>query len=66
MTYCGLCSPDSHGYIGTIADIARDFRKVMRCAQYEKIAAAIADAPFGKPFGLPGAMVKIRCKKGVP
>ena len=71
ITYCGLCCLDCPGYTGTIADLARDLRKELRSAQYEKIAAAIADAPFGKPFAnydkcyeLLGAMVKFRCKKG--
>jgi len=71
MTYCGLCCLDCHGYTGKIADLARDLRKELRGAQYDKFAAAIADAPFGKSFAyydkcyeVLGAMVKFRCKKG--
>lgn len=68
---CGLCCPDCHGYTGKIADLARDLRKELRGARYEKFAAALASQPFGKPFSnynecyeLLGAMVKFRCKKG--
>jgi hypothetical protein len=71
ITYCGLCCLDCHGYTGKIAGLARDLRKELRSAQYEKIATAIANTPFGKPFAhygecyeLLGAMVKFRCKKG--
>jgi hypothetical protein len=71
VTYCGLCCPDCHGYTGKIADLARDLRKELRSEKYDKFAAAIADAPFGKPFAhyeecfeLLGVMVKFRCKKG--
>ena len=71
MTYCGLSCLDCHGYTGKIADLARDLRKELRSAQYDKFAAAVADSPFGKPFAhydacyeLLGAMVKFRCKKG--
>jgi hypothetical protein len=71
VTYCGLCCLDCHGYTGKIADLARDLRKELRGAKYDKFAAAIADAPFGKPFAqygdcyeLLGAMVKFRCRKG--
>ena len=71
MTYCGLCCLDCHRYTGKIADIARDRRKELRSVKYDKFAAAIADAPFGKPFAhyeecyeLLGAMVKFRCRTG--
>ncbi|GAB6286822.1 MAG: DUF3795 domain-containing protein [Methanoregula sp.] len=71
MAFCGLCCLDCHGYSGKIADLARDLRKELRGAKYEKFAAAIANQPFGKPFAnyeecyeLLGAMVKFRCKKG--
>jgi hypothetical protein len=71
ITYCGLCCLDCHGYTGKIADLARDLRKELRGAKYDKFAAAIAGAPFGKPFAhydkcyeLLGAMVKFRCRKG--
>ena len=71
ITYCGLCCLDCHGYTGKIADLARDLRKELRNAKYEKMAAAIAEAPFGKPFlhytecyELLGAIAKLRCKKG--
>jgi hypothetical protein len=71
ITYCGLCCLDCHGYTGKIADLARDLRKELRNAQYDKFAGAIANTPFGKSFAhydycyeLLGTMVKFRCKKG--
>jgi hypothetical protein len=71
VTYCGLCCLDCHGHRGKIADLARDLRKELRQAKYEKFADTIAKIPIGKPFehyqqcyNLLGAMVKFRCKKG--
>ncbi len=70
-TYCGLCCLDCHGYSGKIADLARDLRKELRAAKYEKFAKTISATPFGKGFEnypecyeLLGQMVKFRCKKG--
>lgn len=71
VAYCGLCCLDCHGYKGKIADLARDLRKELRQADYEKFADAISRLPFGKPFAnyhecydLLGAMAKFRCRKG--
>jgi hypothetical protein len=73
IRYCGLCCLDCHGYPGKIADLARDIRKELRNVKYDKFAAAISDAPFGKPFAhykecyeLLGAMVKIPVQEGLP
>jgi len=71
VTYCGLCCLDCHGYTGKIADLARDLRKELRQAKYEKFADAVSKIPVGKPFehyqqcyDLLGVMVKFRCNKG--
>lgn len=68
---CGLCCLDCHGYTGKIADLARDLRKELRAAKYDKFAESISASPFAKAFGkypecyeLLGQMVKFRCKKG--
>ena len=71
ITYCGLCCLDCHGHSGKIPDLARDLRKELRAAKYEKFAASISAYPFAKAFAhypdcyeLLGQMVKFRCKKG--
>jgi len=50
VTYCGLCCLDCHGHTGKIADLARDLRKELRQAKYEKFADAIAKAPWVNPL----------------
>ncbi|MDD1719240.1 MAG: DUF3795 domain-containing protein [Methanoregulaceae archaeon] len=71
VTYCGLCCLDCHGYSGRIADLARDLRKELRAAKYDKFAAVISEQPFGAAFRnypecyeLLGQMLKFRCRKG--
>ncbi len=71
IAYCGLCCLDCHGHSGRIADLARDLRKELRAAKYEKFAASISAYPFAKAFvhypecyELLGQIVKFRCKKG--
>ncbi|OPY37093.1 MAG: hypothetical protein A4E35_01556 [Methanoregula sp. PtaU1.Bin051] len=70
VAYCGLCCLDCHGYIGKIPDLARDLKKELKKAHYEKFAGAISKLPFGKPFehynacmDLLGTMAKFRCTK---
>ena len=50
VTWCGLCCLDCHGHTGKIADLARDLRKELRQAKYEKFADAIAKAPWVNPL----------------
>jgi hypothetical protein len=71
ITYCGLCCLDCHGHTGKIADLARDLRRELKQAKYEKFADAISKIPMGKPFehyqqcyDLLGAMMRFRCNKG--
>jgi hypothetical protein len=58
-------------YTGRIPDLARDLRKELRRAHYEKFAEALSAYPFGSPFekyrdcyDLLGLMMKFRCTKG--
>jgi len=57
--------------MGKIANLARDLRRELQRAKYEKFADAISKISMGKPFehyqecyDLLGAMVKFRCDKG--
>jgi hypothetical protein len=71
IAYCGLYCADCHGYNGKIPDLARDLRKELRDAKYDKFASYISTFSFGKDYEeyeacykVLGAMVKFRCKKG--
>jgi hypothetical protein len=71
IAHCGLYCGDCHGFTGVIPDMARDLRKELRDARYEKFAEFISTFSFGKDFKnydecykVLGAMVKFRCKKG--
>lgn len=71
VTYCGLCCLDCHGHTGTIPDLARDLRKELRRAHYEKFAENISQYPFARNFQnykecyeVLGLMMKFRCRKG--
>ena len=71
VTFCGLCCLDCHGHTGKIPDLARDLRKELKKAKYEKFAASVSKYPFAAAFGhypecyeLLGQMMKFRCKKG--
>jgi hypothetical protein len=71
VTYCGLCCLDCHGHSGKIPDLARELRKELRKAHYEKFAETISGYPFASAFKnyrecyeLLGMMMKFRCKAG--
>ena len=70
ITYCGLYCGDCFGHKGTIADLARDLRKELREAHFDKTAEALANIPFFKEYKqykecyeVLGAMVRFRCHK---
>ncbi len=66
VAYCGLYCGDCHSYIGTIADLARDLRKELRKAKFDKIAAVIPFKEFQhykECYEVLGAMVRLRCKR---
>lgn len=63
-SYCGLYCDDCPFGGGTIPDLARDLRKALREARFDRVAEAI---PFPEFKSYPecyealGAMVKLRC-----
>lgn len=70
VTCCGLCCLDCHGHTGKIPDLARDLRKELRAAHYDKFAKSISAYPFAQAFShypecyeLLGMMMKFRCRK---
>ena len=70
VSYCGLYCGDCHGYKGNIADLARDLRKELRAAKFDKFAKFMSEYSFAKAFKnydeayeVLGLMVKFRCKR---
>lgn len=70
IAYCGLYCGDCYNHKGTIANLARDLRKELRAANFEKSAEFLSAIPFFKEFKnyqecytVLGAMVKLRCNK---
>ena len=69
VAYCGLYCGECFAHKGTIADLARDLRKELRQAKFERTADFLASVPFFKAFEnysqcyeVLGSMVKFRCK----
>ena len=69
IAYCGLYCGDCIGHKGEVADLARDLRKKLREAKFEKVARELS--AFFKEFNsyeqcyeVLGALVKFRCKRG--
>ncbi len=70
IAYCGLYCGDCFSYQGKIADLARDLRKELRQAKFDKTAESMSEVPFFAAFKnypqcyeVLGAMVKFRCNK---
>lgn len=66
IAYCGLYCGDCFGHEGRIADLARDLRKELRQAKFEKFAEAVPFKEFKhykECYEVLGAMVKFRCKR---
>jgi len=68
---CGLYCGDCFAHQGKIADLARDLRKELRSAKFERYAEEMSKLSWFEAFGkyadcyeCMGAMVKFRCKKG--
>jgi hypothetical protein len=66
---CGLYCGECFAHLGTIPDLARDLRKELRKARFDRIAASLSDMSFfaaykeyAKCYDVLGAMVKFRCK----
>lgn len=71
IAYCGLCCLDCFGYVQKIPDLARDLRKELRTAKFEKFARSVAKTAFGRVYKdyarcyqVLGAMVRFRCHTG--
>ena len=70
IAYCGLYCGDCFGHKGKVADLARDLRKELRQARFEKTAEFMSTFSFfevfknyGQCYEVLGALVKLRCKK---
>ena len=63
--YCGLYCEKCAFHTGTIPDLARDLRKELRKARFEKVAEVIpfldAEA-YKQTYEFLGSLVKLRCK----
>ncbi len=69
IAYCGLYCGDCHSYKGEIADLARDLRKSLRGAKFDRVSEGLSDhfkqfKEYDVCYEVLGAMVKLRCKKG--
>lgn len=63
--YCGLYCGDCAFHTGAIPDLARDLRKELRGARFDKVAEAIPflDADdYKRAYDFLGSLVKLRCK----
>ncbi len=70
VAYCGLYCGDCFSHTGTIPDLARDLRKQLRQARFDKIAEALSNIEWLKVFkdykqcyDVLGMLVKMRCPK---
>jgi hypothetical protein len=70
IAYCGLYCGDCYNHKGAIADLARDLRKELRAANFEKSAEFLSTISFFKEFKhykecyeVLGAMVRLRCNR---
>jgi hypothetical protein len=71
VAYCGLYCGDCFGYQGKVADLARDLRKELRAARFDKTAEVLSEYSFfdvfkgyARCYEVLGALVKFRCKRG--
>jgi hypothetical protein len=69
VAYCGLYCGDCFAYKEKIADLARDLRKELRQAKFDRRAESMSTVSFFKIFkdyrqcyDVLGAMVRFRCK----
>jgi len=69
IAYCGLYCGDCFGYKGKVADLARDLRKELREAKFDKTAEFMSTLSLFEVFKnyrqcyeVLGALVRFRCK----
>ena len=68
IAYCGLYCGDCMNYKGEIADLARDLRKKLREAKFDRVSQGLSKffkefENYGECYEILGAMVKLRCKR---
>ena len=67
--YCGLYCGDCPNHKGEIADMARDLRKKLREAKFDRVSQGLSKyfkefQNYATCYTVLGAMVKLRCKRG--
>ena len=68
IAYCGLYCGDCFNHKGEIADLARDLRKKLREAKFDRAARGMSGfikefENYGQCYEVLGGMVRLRCKK---
>jgi len=68
VAYCGLYCGDCVNYKGEVADMARDLRKKLREAKFDRVAQGLSKVfkdfqNYEDCYKVLGAMVKLRCKR---
>jgi len=64
IAYCGLYCGDCFGYKGKVAELARDLKKELRQAKFDRVAEGIPFKEFKhykECYEVLGAMVRLRC-----
>ncbi len=67
IAYCGLYCGDCFGHKGEIADLARDLRKNLRQAKFDRVAQGLSTYfkefnSYQQCYEVLGALVRLRCK----
>ncbi len=65
VAYCGIYCGDCFAHKGKVADLARDLRKELRRARFDRVVEGIPFKEFEhyqECYEVLGAMVRLRCK----
>ena len=68
IAYCGLYCGDCINYKGEIADLARDLRKKLREAEFDRVSQGLSKffkefKNYAQCYEVLGAMVRLRCRR---
>jgi len=68
IAYCGLYCGDCVNHKGEVADLARDLRKKLREAKFDRLSQGLSKylkefEDYPQCYEVLGAMVKLRCKR---
>jgi len=68
ITYCGFYCGDCFNHKGEIADLARDLRKKLRAAKFDRVSQGLSQffkefKDYDKCYKLLGLLVKMRCNR---